>query len=229
MINNIIYMEKYYIYHIEGVKIGCSKNPKNRVKSQGYDTFIILEEHTDAFLAGERERELQRQFGYKVDKFNYKIVSKKTDEERKRLSDIKKGTKQSTETKNKRAVALKGNKNALGKTHSDEIKKKTSERLKEEYKNGRTKGMLGKKMSLETKEKMSKSRTGKKSPLKGSQIPDDRKKKISDTQNKKPYCVYEGEVYSCLGISEKLKLTKRQVVNIKYTHKNNNKYNITFI
>ena len=36
----------YYIYHIEGVKIGVSNNPKERVKRQGFSNYEILEEHT---------------------------------------------------------------------------------------------------------------------------------------------------------------------------------------
>ena len=65
-------MKKYYIYHIKGVKIGCSVNPKNRVKRQGYTEFEILEEHTDIDIAGIREMELQLQYGYRVDRVSYK-------------------------------------------------------------------------------------------------------------------------------------------------------------
>jgi hypothetical protein len=58
----------YYIYHIPGIKIGCSVNPKVRVKAQGYSTFEILEEHSDIETASKREIELQIKYGYKVDK-----------------------------------------------------------------------------------------------------------------------------------------------------------------
>jgi hypothetical protein len=57
----------YYIYHIVGVKIGCTKNLKHRIKSQGFTEYEILEEHTDINLASDRERELQRKYGYQVD------------------------------------------------------------------------------------------------------------------------------------------------------------------
>jgi hypothetical protein len=57
-------MKKYYVYHIPGVKIGCSVNPKNRVYRQGYTDFEILEEHTDIDIASEREIELQIEYGY---------------------------------------------------------------------------------------------------------------------------------------------------------------------
>lgn len=58
----------YFIYHIPGIKIGCSNNPKRRVKAQGYSEYIILEEWEDSIVASKREIELQEQYGYKVDK-----------------------------------------------------------------------------------------------------------------------------------------------------------------
>ena len=57
----------YYIYHVKGVKIGVSQNPERRVRRQGYSDFEILEKHTDIIKVSERERELQKQYGYKVD------------------------------------------------------------------------------------------------------------------------------------------------------------------
>ena len=54
----------YTIYHIEGVKIGCSKNPKRRVKGQGYSAFQVLEVHEDIDVASKREIELQIEYGY---------------------------------------------------------------------------------------------------------------------------------------------------------------------
>jgi hypothetical protein len=54
----------YTIYHIEGVKIGCSKNPKKRVKGQGYSAFQVLEVHDDIEVASKREIELQLEYGY---------------------------------------------------------------------------------------------------------------------------------------------------------------------
>jgi NUMOD1 domain len=54
----------YYIYHIPGVKIGCSINPKVRVKKQGYSDYELLETHTDIKIASIREIELQKQYGF---------------------------------------------------------------------------------------------------------------------------------------------------------------------
>jgi hypothetical protein len=62
----------YYIYHIKGVKIGCSTEPERRVNKQGYTEFEILEQHTDIHIADKREKELQIQYGYKVDTATYK-------------------------------------------------------------------------------------------------------------------------------------------------------------
>lgn len=61
----------YYIYHIPNVKIGVSKNPKSRVENQEYVNFEILEEHTDIVSVSKREKELQRQYGYRVDRPDY--------------------------------------------------------------------------------------------------------------------------------------------------------------
>ena len=57
----------YYIYHIEGKKIGCTMNPTIRPKKQGYPNYSILEEHTDIYIASDREIQLQKECGYKVD------------------------------------------------------------------------------------------------------------------------------------------------------------------
>ena len=64
-------MKKYYIYHIKGKKIGCTQNPKKRIKDQGFINYEILEEHTDIYLASDREIELQKEWGYKIDKVPY--------------------------------------------------------------------------------------------------------------------------------------------------------------
>ena len=61
----------YYIYHIPKVKIGCSTQPKIRVEKQGYTEFETLESHSDIYIASQREVELQKQYGYKVDKQPY--------------------------------------------------------------------------------------------------------------------------------------------------------------
>ena len=62
----------YYIYHIIGEKIGCTKNPNNRIKQQTSNNYEILETHTDIDIASKREIELQKQYGYPTDKSTYK-------------------------------------------------------------------------------------------------------------------------------------------------------------
>jgi hypothetical protein len=65
----------YTIYHIPNIKIGCTeKLPKERVEEQGYDKFEILETHIDIDIASKRERELQKQYGYKMDKIPYSLT-----------------------------------------------------------------------------------------------------------------------------------------------------------
>jgi hypothetical protein len=63
----------YYIYHIPGVKIGCSKSIDRRIKSQGFKNYEILEEHQNKYVASRREIELQKQYGYKVDAIPYYV------------------------------------------------------------------------------------------------------------------------------------------------------------
>ena len=66
----------YYIYHIKGVKIGCSTEPYKRAIKQGYTKYDILETHTDIDVASKREQELQKQYGYRVDTVPYSISRK---------------------------------------------------------------------------------------------------------------------------------------------------------
>jgi hypothetical protein len=64
----------YHIYHIPGVKIGCTSNIKSRLKKYRLDNifnFDILETHTNIYTASKREIELQKQYGYKVDHVPY--------------------------------------------------------------------------------------------------------------------------------------------------------------
>jgi hypothetical protein len=61
----------YYIYHIPGKKIGCTKNPNSRLRQQNANVYEILETHTDIHIASIREIELQKQYGYKVDICTY--------------------------------------------------------------------------------------------------------------------------------------------------------------
>lgn len=61
----------YYIYHIPKIKIGCTKNPKNRITQQTKGEYEILEIHNDVHIASQRELELQKQYGYNLDRTTY--------------------------------------------------------------------------------------------------------------------------------------------------------------
>ena len=65
----------YYIYHIPGKKIGVTRNLKNRVTLiQGYKEgeYEVLEQSDDIDYISDREIELQKSYGYKVDIKKYK-------------------------------------------------------------------------------------------------------------------------------------------------------------
>jgi len=63
--------KRYYIYEVPGVKIGCTSEPEKRMKDQGFTNWLILEEHSDMKTASNRERELQKEKGYKLDQGVY--------------------------------------------------------------------------------------------------------------------------------------------------------------
>jgi len=65
----------YYLYHIPGKKIGVTRNLKNRVTlMQGYKEteYEVLEQSHDIDYISDREIELQKSYGYKVDLKKYK-------------------------------------------------------------------------------------------------------------------------------------------------------------
>ena len=65
----------YYLYHIPGKKIGVTRNLKNRVTlMQGYkeNEYEVLEQSEDIEYISDREIELQKSYGYKVDLKKYK-------------------------------------------------------------------------------------------------------------------------------------------------------------
>ena len=68
----------YYLYHIPGKKIGVTRNLKNRVTlMQGYkeDEYEVLEQSDDIDYISDREIELQKSYGYKVDLKKYKNLN----------------------------------------------------------------------------------------------------------------------------------------------------------
>ena len=70
----------YYIYHIPGKKIGVTRDLNNRVTLvQGYkpDEYEVLDSSEDIEYISEKEIELQKSYGYKVDRRLYKNLFKK--------------------------------------------------------------------------------------------------------------------------------------------------------
>lgn len=70
----------YYLYHIPGKKIGVTRNLNSRVtEQQGYasDEYEVLEQSEDIDYISDREIELQKSYGYKVDRKLYKNLYQK--------------------------------------------------------------------------------------------------------------------------------------------------------
>ena len=70
----------YYLYHIPGKKIGVTRNLNTRVTLiQGYkeNEYEVLEQSYDIDYISDREIELQKSYGYKVDRQSYKNLINK--------------------------------------------------------------------------------------------------------------------------------------------------------
>ena len=70
----------YYIYHIPGKKIGVTCNLNKRVTiTQGYspDEYEVLDQSDDIGYISEKEIELQKSYGYKIDRKLYKNLFNK--------------------------------------------------------------------------------------------------------------------------------------------------------
>lgn len=62
----------YYIYHIKGIKVGCTNDLKRRVEQiQGYKEYDILAETDNIKHASKLEIHFQNVFNYKKDKNSY--------------------------------------------------------------------------------------------------------------------------------------------------------------
>ena len=73
-------MKTYYIYHIPNYKwkngrigkVGCTDDLKNRMYHYSKNIlYEVIETHSDIYIASDREIELQKQYGYPVDKNPY--------------------------------------------------------------------------------------------------------------------------------------------------------------
>ena len=73
----------YYLYHIPGKKIGVTRNLNTRVTlMQGYkeNEYEVLEQSSDIDYISDREIELQKSYGYKVDRQSYKNLINKNNQ-----------------------------------------------------------------------------------------------------------------------------------------------------
>ena len=73
----------YYLYHIPGKKIGVTRNLRTRVTlMQGYkeNEYEVLEQSKDIDYISDREIELQKSYGYKVDRQSYKNLINKNNQ-----------------------------------------------------------------------------------------------------------------------------------------------------
>jgi NTP pyrophosphatase (non-canonical NTP hydrolase) len=78
--NNNMIKEVYYIYHIPGKKIGVTRDLNNRVTLvQGYKPgeYEVLDSSSDINYISGREIELQKVYGYRVDRTLYKNLVNK--------------------------------------------------------------------------------------------------------------------------------------------------------
>ena len=69
----------YFIYHIPGKKIGVTRNLNTRVTlTQGYspDEYEVLDQSDDIDYISEKEIELQKSYGYKIDRKKYNELVK---------------------------------------------------------------------------------------------------------------------------------------------------------
>ena len=76
----------YYIYHIPGVKIGCTNDLVKRMADQGFTNWEILEKYNNIYTASKREIELQKEYKLPIDAVPYWMSVKNrrrfTDEDR---------------------------------------------------------------------------------------------------------------------------------------------------
>jgi len=73
----------YYLYHIPGKKIGVTRDLNNRVTNvQGYkpNEYEVLESSEDIDYISDKEIELQKSYGYKVDRRKYNQLYIKSNE-----------------------------------------------------------------------------------------------------------------------------------------------------
>ena len=149
----------YYIYHIDGVKIGCTTELEKRMREQGFTEWEILwqqdGDYEFGWIAGDKELELQKEYGLPVDTSHYMITR-----ENRMLAVI---AAHKPEAKAKRSNSMRGNNNGKGnqgiqksEEHKANIKEYSQNRPKE-HEDKITASKIGKPLSEERKSKISES------------------------------------------------------------------------
>ena len=140
----------YYIYHIAGVKIGLTKDLEKRMREQGFTEWEILwQEDGDwdfGWIAGDKELELQKEYGLPVDKRHYMVTVQMLSYDKKGRPSPLRGRSLTEETKRKISESITGT------ILSEETKSKIGDFHR------------GKVVSEETKHKMSIHQKGKSKP-----------------------------------------------------------------
>ena len=116
----------YYIYHIPGIKIGCTQHYPQRCIDQGFEDYELLESYDDGWLAGDVELKLQKEYGYTIDSCHYMIS----------IQNLKPWNKESTHKGN----VTKKSKGTLGKawTLNRKLTIEQAEEIRYKYSNTKT-------------------------------------------------------------------------------------------
>jgi hypothetical protein len=125
----------YTIYHVPGIKVGCSKRLEKRIKEQGFTEYEILEVCTTISEATEREVYWQGRLGYKPDSLiSYaQTLKASTPESKEKFKQTIKKSELWKAASSKRVEYLRSQK---GKTRSEATKIK----MKEAWERKRVKG-----------------------------------------------------------------------------------------
>ena len=118
----------FYLYHIKGVKWGCTRHLKRRIKAQGYNLSDVCDiiEIKDKNIAADKEKQLNIECGYKwSDREDYRVVTKITKPFTKEARS-KGGKTQSSQILTCPHCKKVGKGMIMGRWHMDNCKLKTS-------------------------------------------------------------------------------------------------------
>jgi hypothetical protein len=176
----------YYVYaylRSDGTPyyIGKGKEARAFAKSTNHyppedkSRIVFIKENLDEYEALDLEKRMIRWYGRKdlgtgilrnlTDGGEGSSGSVRSEETKRKISEVRKNRKSSEETKRKISEANKGNKNRSGHKHSEETRRKISEATKkqsEDTRRKRSEAQKGRKLSEESRRKISESLKGNK-------------------------------------------------------------------